>query len=210
MRKVAAGEKIIIASHNQGKIREIRELLAPFGVQVTSGADFGFEEPEETAQTFIGNALIKSQYFAEKTKHISLSDDSGLVVPALGGAPGIYSARWAGPEKNFVMAMEKVREELVTQTGTDKDHDAHFVCALSLYWPDGEHVEVEGKVYGTLIFPPKGKKGFGYDAIFKPNRYPVTFGEMEPDEKHAISHRADAFNQLIARCFSTKKTARKG
>jgi XTP/dITP diphosphohydrolase len=204
------GGPLVIASHNPGKIREIHELLAPFGAEVKSGPEFGFDEPEETGSTFTENALIKSRYFAERTKQPSLSDDSGLVVPALGGAPGIYSARWAGESKDFSGAMQRVREELLRQTGTAEGHAAHFVCALSLCWPDDTHTEVEGKVFGTLVFPPRGNKGFGYDAIFLPKGHGITFGEMEPSAKHAISHRADAFQKLIACCFSGAKQARKG
>ncbi len=194
-------DTLVIASHNPGKVREIAELLAPYSVQVKSGMEYGFQEPEETGSSFIENAEIKSRYFATKTKLPSLSDDSGLVVPALQGMPGIYSARWAGENKDFYVAIERIRQELVAKGERAEGAEAHFVCALSLCWPDGEVENVEGKVFGTLTFPPRGKKGFGYDPIFVPRGYKVTFAEMEPAAKHEISHRADAFRKLIARCF---------
>ena len=192
----------MIASHNPGKIREIGDLLKPYHIDVVSGPSFGFSEPDETEETFVGNTYIKSRYFVEKTRLPSLSDDSGLAVDALDGAQGIYSARWAGEAKDFRAASARIQAELIGKTGTDQGHRAHFVCALSLCWPDGEHVEFEGKVFGTLVFPARGRSGFGYDPIFVPDGYGVTFGEMHPDEKHRISHRADAFRQLIQACFT--------
>lgn len=195
-------KKLVIASHNQGKVKEIKDLLLPYKIEVVSGGEFNLAEPEETADSFSGNAAIKSKYFAEKTGLPSLSDDSGLVVPALGGAPGIYSARWAGPEKDFLAAMRKVEHALKEIHAGAKDYAAHFVCALSLTWPD-MHTEIfEGKVFGKLVFPPRGKQGFGYDPIFIPKNYNITFGEMNPHEKHMISHRANAFNKLIKGCFA--------
>ncbi len=195
-------EKLVIASHNQGKVREIADLLASFQVEVAASGDYDLAEPEETADSFTGNALIKADYTAKATGLPALSDDSGLVVPALNGEPGIYSARWGGLEKDFNLAMRKVQERLIEETGTDSGHDAHFICALALCWPDGHHETVEGRVDGTLTFPPRGDKGFGYDPIFIANGYDITFGEMDPDKKHAISHRADAFRQLVAHCFA--------
>lgn len=200
-------DTLVIASHNKGKIKEIEALLEPFGINVKGGPDFNLEEPEENGDTFIANAKIKSEYFAKHTKLPSLSDDSGLVVPALDGAPGIYSARWAGESKNFQHAMEKV-EAAIKETGVAAEgQPAHFVCALSLTWPDGHTETVEGYVHGKLTFPAKGEKGFGYDPIFIPQHHAVTFAQMEPEEKHNMSHRADAFNKLIAACFKQRVNA---
>ncbi len=195
-------KKLIIASHNKSKTKEILELLGPLGVEVVSGAEFNLKEPEENGATFIENAEIKSRYFAKKTKLPSLADDSGLVVPVLEGAPGIYSARWAGPDKDFKMAMKKVEEAVLE--GVKVAHgnmDAHFVCALSLCWPDGHVENVEGKVFGKLTFPPRGEKGFGYDPIFVPKGHDITFGEMDAQKKHTMSHRANALKMLLKNCF---------
>ena len=193
-------DKIVIASHNAGKVREINELLKPFGVTAISAGELDLPEPEETGTTFIANAELKARAAAEASDLPALSDDSGLCVTALGGDPGIYSARWAGPSKDFAVAMEKVTQAL-NDLGTD-DKSAHFTCALCLAWPDG-HVETfEGYVRGDLVWPPRGGKGFGYDPIFVPRDYDITFGEMEPDKKHAMSHRAEAFRQLIDACFN--------
>ncbi|MEQ9489719.1 MAG: RdgB/HAM1 family non-canonical purine NTP pyrophosphatase [Alphaproteobacteria bacterium] len=191
------GRELVIASHNPGKIREIGDLLRSFDVTVMSADDLGLDEPEETETTFIGNAVLKAKASALGAKKPALADDSGLAVTALGGAPGIYSARWAGPGKDFSVAMQRVETEL----GDNADRSAHFVCALALCWPDG-HVETfEGRVDGTLTFPPRGEKGFGYDPIFVPDGFDITFAEMDPQKKHAMSHRADAFRQLVAACF---------
>lgn len=195
------GNTLVIASHNKGKIREITELLKPFGVSVKGGPDFNLEEPEENGLTFLENALIKSEYFAQHTGLPSLSDDSGLVVPALDGDPGIYSARWAGAEKDFSLAMQKVKEALEARGKDAEGQPAYFVCALSLTWPDGHSEQYEGTVHGTLTFPPRGERGFGYDPIFIAEGRDVTFAEMNPTEKHDISHRADAFRQLVEGCF---------
>lgn len=188
---------LVLASHNQGKLLEIRALLSPYGLDVIDAAAARVDEPEETGKSFIENAELKARYSATCTGLCALSDDSGLVVPALDGAPGIYSARWAGPEKNFVKAMEKLetalQEKQLRPTGTP----AYFACALSLAWPSGEVLSVEGQVHGHLHFPPAGNKGFGYDPVFKAQGYDVTFAEMEPNKKHSISHRADAFQQLL-------------
>lgn len=189
--------ELIIATHNPGKLREIAQLFEPFGVQALSVGELGLPEPMEDGLTFIANAEVKARAAVEGSDKPAVSDDSGLVVPALGGDPGIYSARWAGPGKNFNVAMKRVQDEL-----GNKDRGAYFVAALALAWPDG-HIEMfEGTVHGTLVWPPRGDLGFGYDPMFQPNGYDITFGEFEPSAKHAISHRADAFNQLVAACFA--------
>jgi XTP/dITP diphosphohydrolase len=191
-------DRIVIASHNPGKVREIAALLAPHGVAVVSAAALGLPEPEETETSFAGNAELKARAAASAGGLPALADDSGLCVAALAGAPGIYSARWAGPDKNFAAAMERVRREL----GNNPDRRAHFVCALALAWPDGDLVAVEGAVHGSLVFPPRGSRGFGYDPIFVPEGHRQTFGEMDPAAKHAISHRAQAFAKLVASLFA--------
>jgi XTP/dITP diphosphohydrolase len=191
-----SGDTLVIASHNKGKVREIAELLGAFVAQFPSAGELGLAEPEETETTFVGNAELKARAAATASGLSALADDSGLVVPALGGAPGIYSARWAGPDKDFGLAMRLVQQEL-----GDKDPAASFVCALSLAWPDGHVESVEGRLHGRLVFPPRGDRGFGYDPIFIPDGYDTTFGEMDPEMKHGMSHRADAFRQLVERCF---------
>ncbi len=191
------GDTLVIASHNPGKVREIAALLAPFGVAVKSAADLGLPEPEETGTTFAANAELKALAAARASGLPALADDSGLVVRALGGEPGIHSARWAGPEKDFGAAMRKVEDELAGKT----DRGAHFTCALALGWPDGDTETFEGFVHGTLVWPPRGTQGFGYDPVFQAQGRTVTFGEMEADEKHRISHRADAFRKLVDGCF---------
>jgi XTP/dITP diphosphohydrolase len=193
-----AGGKLVVASHNAGKVREIRELLAAFNVDVISAGELNLPEPEETETTFIGNAELKALAAAKAANLPALSDDSGLSIDALDGAPGIYSARWAGPEKDFDMAMKRIDREMDGK----KDRKARFICALTLAWPDGHCESFEGKVTGVLTFPPSGTKGFGYDPIFIADGYNVTFAEMQPADKHAISHRADAFRQLVAACFT--------
>lgn len=191
-------KRLVIASHNPGKIHEIRALLAPYHLQVQGTDDFPeLKEPEETETSFAGNARLKAMHVAGHTNLPALADDSGLVVPALSGEPGIYSARWAGPEKDFALAMETLRKKLLEKTGTDKNHTAYFHCALALVIPH-QGVEVyEGQVYGHLHFPPRGDKGFGYDPIFIPAGSKVTFAEMDPAAKHAISHRARAFAHFV-------------
>ncbi|QCO15046.1 RdgB/HAM1 family non-canonical purine NTP pyrophosphatase [Azospirillum brasilense] len=190
------GGTLVIASHNKGKVREIAALLGPYAASFVSAGELGLPEPEETGTTFIENAELKA-LAAAKAGHVALADDSGMVVPALNGDPGIYSARWAGPGKDFQMAMGKVEDGLKGQT----DRSAWFVCALSLAWPDGHVETVEGRCPGTLVWPPRGAHGFGYDPMFKPDGYDITFGEMDPARKHEMSHRADAFRQLVERCF---------
>ena len=190
----------MIASHNPGKVREIDELLAPFRIAVSAAASHGVVEPKETGATFRANAELKARAAAQATGLPSLADDSGLVVPALGGEPGIYSARWAGPKKDFAVAMRKVEDGLAASRATDRG--AHFVCALALAWPDGHVEHFEGRVDGALVWPPRGDRGFGYDPIFVPDGYALTFGEMESAEKHAMSHRARAFAALVAACLA--------
>jgi XTP/dITP diphosphohydrolase len=190
-------KQLIIASHNPGKVREINDLLHPFGIMVRSASELSLEEPEETGDTFVTNAILKAEAAAHATQLPALADDSGLVVEALGGDPGIYSARWAGPGKDFTVAMEKIE----TLLKPESVRTAKFVCALALAWPDG-HVETfEGLVKGDLVWPPRGLLGFGYDPMFLPNGRVETFGEMNQVEKHTISHRADAFGKLVAACF---------
>ena len=194
-----SGDRLVLASHNAGKVREIADLLGPFGVTIVSAAELGLPEPEETGQTFVANAELKARAAALMTQLPALSDDSGLVVPALDGAPGVLSARWAGPDKDFSSAMERVRTRLAAIG--DAESRAFFACALSLAWPAGHIETFEGFVHGRLVFPPRGTQGFGYDPIFIPDGRHLTFGEMDPAEKHRISHRADAFRQLVAACF---------
>lgn len=184
--------KLLIATHNPGKAREIADLLAPLNIVTVSAAALALPEPEETGATFTENAILKAQAAATASGMPALADDSGLSVAALDGAPGIYSARWAGPGKDFGKAMERVWTELKDKN----DHSAAFICVLSLAWPDGRTESFEGKVEGTIIWPPRGANGFGYDPIFVPEGYDMTFGEMQPNEKEGISHRARAFKKL--------------
>ena len=214
MRRLERGARLVIATHNPGKLREIAALLAPHGVEAISAGDLGLPEPEEDAPDFAGNARIKALAAATATGLPALADDSGFCVAALGGAPGVVSARWAGPGKNFAVAMARVNTEL----GASADRRAWFIAALCLAWPD-EHTETFiGRIDGTAIWPPRGEKGFGYDPMFVPTGFvpagfvpagfvpagaPQSFGEMEPDEKHAISHRARAFAQILTACFAS-------
>ncbi|MCI0430963.1 MAG: RdgB/HAM1 family non-canonical purine NTP pyrophosphatase [Rhodospirillales bacterium] len=201
MARRCEGGRLVVASHNPGKVREIAELVRPYGVQPIAAGELGLAEPEETALTFAENAVLKARAGAMTARLPALADDSGLVVPALGGAPGIHSARWAGPAKDFRLAMQRVQEEL----GGAADRRASFVCTLAIAWPDG-HVEVfEGRVDGTLVWPPRGSRGFGYDPMFLPEGDALTFGEMEPEAKHKISHRAQAFAKLMAACFGREQ-----
>jgi XTP/dITP diphosphohydrolase len=194
--RLTAGERLVIASHNPGKIDELDALLAPFGVPTVGAAALGLPEPEETGATFEDNAALKARAAAQASGLLALADDSGLVVPALGGAPGIYSARWAGPGKDFRLAMERVQRELAA-----RDRRAHFVAVLALAWPNGQAVTWRGEAHGRLVWPPRGERGFGYDPMFIPDGYDLTFGEMDPALKHRISHRARAFAKLAAACF---------
>jgi XTP/dITP diphosphohydrolase len=193
----ALGRKLVVASHNAGKVAEIEALLAPLSIEVFSAAALGLVEPEETGMSFAENALLKAHAAAMASRLPALADDSGLEVEALGREPGIYSARWAGPARDFAMAMRNVEEKLKAIGAVTPDQRrAEFVCVLSLCLPDGDHREFEGRVSGTLIWPPRGSKGFGYDPMFVPVGSDRTFGEMEPADKHRISHRAHAFRKL--------------
>jgi XTP/dITP diphosphohydrolase len=187
-------QTLVIASHNPGKVREIDDLLRPFGIETVGAAAVGLVEPEETGTTFAENAALKARAAARAAKLPALADDSGLAVSALEGSPGSYSARWAGPRKDFAIAMRKVEDALKGKS----DRRAAFVAALALAWPDGRCDVFEGRVEGTLVWPPRGEKGFGYDPIFVPAGHTITFGEMEPAKKHTISHRAKAFAKLVA------------
>ena len=193
-------DRLVIASHNQGKVEEISALLMPFGIAALSAVSLGIPEPEETGDSFEANAALKAGAAAEASGLPSLADDSGLVVPALGGAPGIYSARWAGPTKDFRIAMERVHRELGEQ-----DRSAFFVAVLALAWPDGNLDLFRGEVAGALVWPPRGERGFGYDPMFVPAGGEATFGEIEPAQKHRISHRAGAFAKLVKGCFQDRE-----
>ncbi len=199
IRKLTPG-KLVIASHNQGKVKEIRALLGPYGIDPVSAAELDLLEPEETGTTFIANAELKAMAAADLSGLVALSDDSGLCVEALGGEPGVYTANWAetpGGTRDWLMAMTKVEERL-TALGPDTSRSARFVCTLALAWPDG-HVEwFEGSVDGSLVWPPRGDKGFGYDPVFVPLGHDRTFGEMSPEEKAPLTHRARAFEKLVA------------
>ncbi|ESR25945.1 non-canonical purine NTP pyrophosphatase [Lutibaculum baratangense] len=212
MRRRFEGRRLVIASHNEGKVREIGELLAPFGVETVSAGELGLPEPEETGSTFEANAELKALAAATGSGLPALADDSGLEVDALGGAPGIHTARWAGPERDFAMAMRNVEEKLQAKGATSPDgRTGRFVAALALAWPDGHVETVRGEVEGTLVWPPRGERGFGYDPVFLPEGMERTFGEMPSEEKHgwtpdkpksqALSHRARAFAELVEGCF---------
>ena len=204
MSRRLAGGRLVVASHNPGKVREIGALIAPFGVDAVSAGDLGIPEPEETETTFEGNARLKARASAEAAGLPALADDSGLAVEALGGEPGVYSARWAETPRgrDFRVAMEKVWDRLEA-AGVPEPRRAAFICALSLAWPDGHDETFLGRCPGRIVWPPRGDRGFGYDPVFVPQGHDITFGEMEPARKHAISHRADAFRKLVAACFET-------
>lgn len=193
------GGRLVVATHNPGKLVELRALFAPFTADLVSAGEMGLPEPEETGLTFIANAELKARAAAIASGFPALADDSGLCVTALDHQPGIYSARWAGPAKDFGFAMRRVENELKEKGLATSP--AFFICALTLGFPDGHCESFEGRIDGTLTFPPRGTRGFGYDPIFKPEGHDITFGEMDPDAKHAMSHRARAFAQLIAACF---------
>ncbi|MFV2035602.1 MAG: RdgB/HAM1 family non-canonical purine NTP pyrophosphatase [Halocynthiibacter sp.] len=201
MRRLGPG-KLVVASHNDGKIREIGALLAPHGVDVTSAAALALPEPDETENTFAANARIKAHFAARETGLVALSDDSGITVDALGGAPGVYTADWAEtPQgRDFPMAMAKVWHKL-EESGAPEPRNAAFNCTLCLAWPDGHDEIFEGIVRGRIVWPMRGSQGFGFDPVFQPDGESETFGEMEPARKHAMSHRADAFARLVAACF---------
>ena len=200
-----AEKQLVIATHNKGKLREITALFDRFDFTVIAANSLGLAEPEETETSFRGNALLKARAAAQASSLPALADDSGLAVAALDGAPGIYSARWAAPDGDFDKAMQRVHDELTRVGVRDlaaKDLSAQFICALAVVWPDGDEVCVEGRVSGQISWPPRGNLGFGYDAIFQPDGYHQSFGEMAPQEKHAMSHRADAFAQLLHQVFT--------
>ena len=202
--------KVVIATHNSGKLHEMRELLAPYGIEAVSAGELHLAEPDETGLTFIANAYIKAKAACDASGLPAFSDDSGLCVEALNGDPGIYSARWAGPEKDFSAAMAKIEAELAKKEAKEpSQRRAHFISALSIVWPDGEQIEVEGRVDGTLVWPPRGDAGFGYDPMFLPDGHTRTFGEMTSIEKHGLpplglglSHRARAFTMLAKLCLA--------
>jgi XTP/dITP diphosphohydrolase len=196
-RKLFPGARLVLASHNPGKLREIEALLHPLGIDVVSAAALGLAEPVEDAPDFAGNARIKALAAARASGLPALSDDSGFCVAALNGAPGVHSARWAGPEKDFAGAMQRVHERM----GSETDPRAWFIAALCLGWPDGHTETFIGRVDGSVAWPPRGDKGFGYDPMFLPIGGTLTFGEMKPDAKHQVSHRARAFAQVLAACF---------
>ena len=205
-RRIGSG-KLVIATHNAGKLKEISALLAPYGVECTSAGALGLPEPKETGTTFVENALLKASAAAQGSGIVSLADDSGLSVATLDGRPGVYTADWAErqwfegePGRDWYIAMGKV-EGLLAQQGPDVDRSAAFHCTLALAWPDGEYAVYEGIAPGSLTWPPRGKLGFGYDPVFVPNGREQTFAEIEPEEKHTISHRADAFAKLVAEQF---------
>ena len=206
MRKFS-GERLLVATHNKGKLEEIADLLSPFGVAVVGAAEMDLPEPVETEDNFIGNARIKAHAAARATGLPALADDSGIAIDALGGAPGVYTADWAerqwfegDPGRDWYMAMGKV-EGLLQEQGADVDRSCAFHCVLALAWPDGEHAVYEGTAPGILTWPPRGAMGFGYDPVFVPEGSEQTFAEIDPAQKHAISHRADAFAKLVAEQF---------
>ena len=207
MTRRLGSETLVIATHNAGKLREIGALLAPYGLQCISAGSLGLPEPAETGTTFVENALIKARASAEASGLPALADDSGLCVAALGGRPGVYTADWAerqwfeGPAgRDWYMAMGKV-EGLLAEQGPDVDRSGYFACVLAIAWPDGDSAVYEGRVDGTLTWPPRGELGFGYDPVFVPLGATQTFAEIDPEEKHRISHRADAFAKLVAEQF---------
>ena len=193
--RLPRGTQLVVASHNPGKVREIKALLGPHGIEAISAGSLGLPEPEETGATFAANAQIKALASAKAGRHAALADDSGLCVDALNGDPGIYSARWAGPTKDFRIAMNRIHDEL-RHKGLSTSA-AKFVCALCVALPNGEHQTFEGEVHGHLTFPPRGGRGFGYDPIFVANGMEESFAEIDPAKKHAMSHRAKAFEKLL-------------
>lgn len=196
-RTIPSGARLVLASHNQGKLREIFEMLAPLGVEVISAGGLGLPEPDETEDTFEGNARIKALAAAQASGLPALSDDSGFCVAALGGAPGVVSALWAGPGRDFAPAMARVRRQM----GDNPDRRAWFICVLCLAWPDGHTECFEGRVDGTVAWPPRGTNGHGYDPMFVPEDGSLTYGEIDQGEKHATSHRARAFARLVKACL---------
>jgi XTP/dITP diphosphohydrolase len=200
MARILSEPRLVIATHNSGKLREIEALLRPYGIAALSAGALGLPEPEETGATFEENAALKARAAAAASGMPALADDSGLTVAALGGEPGIYSARWAGPSKDFSIAMQRVEERLAGAA----DRRARFVAVLALAWPDGDLELFRGEAEGRLVWPPRGTRGFGYDPMFVPDGHGRTFGEMAPEEKEPLTHRAAAFRQLAAACFSSR------
>ena len=199
------GDSLVVATHNPGKAREIGDLVAPYGIAVRSAAALALPEPEETGATFAANAELKARSAAAHSSAVALADDSGLAVAALGGAPGLRSARWGGPGRDFAAAMARIQRQLEA-LGAERPEArrAHFVAALALCWPDGHCETFEGRIAGTLVWPPRGDNGFGYDPMFRPDGHPLTFAEMAPAAKHAINHRAIAFARLSDACFPAR------
>lgn len=204
MRRLVS-DKLVLASHNAGKLREIGALLAPFGIEVISAGALGFEEPAETEDTFAGNARIKAHFAAKSANLPALSDDSGIMVDALGGQPGVYTADWAETPngRDFPMAMTKVWT-LLEEAGAPEPRTARFCCTLCIAWPDGHDEIFEGTVEGRLVWPMRGDQGFGFDPIFMPDGFSETFGEMDPAQKHGMSHRAVAFAKLVSQCLTAE------
>ncbi len=194
-----SGSRLVVASHNLGKVREIADLIAPWNLEAVSVGQLGLPEPDETEVTFEGNALLKARAAARGAGLPALADDSGLCVEALEGAPGIYSARWAGPGKDFSLAMNEVQRRL--EASGSSSRAAWFICALAIAWPDGTEASFLGRIDGQLVWPPRGTRGFGYDPMFIPEGHSLTFGEMDPSEKHAMSHRARAFRKFVEACL---------
>jgi len=202
MPRLKRGDRLVVASHNPGKVWEINQLLAPHGLEAVAAAEAGLTEPDETEPTFAGNAKAKALIAARHAQLPALADDSGLEVDGLNGAPGIYSARWAGPDRDFSIAMQRVHDELAARGAWEgAPPRANFTSVLCLAWPDGATELFEGKVYGYLIWPPRGTNGFGYDPIFVADGEKLTFGEMEPANKYAISHRTRAFHNFKRACL---------
>ena len=208
MHKLTPETQIVIASHNQGKVQEMADLLAPYQIKVLTAEALGLPEPEETGATFRENAELKARLAADKSGQIALSDDSGLAVEALNGAPGILSARWAGAERDFTQACQRVwdniSENIISEnisSAKNLNTNAAFICVLALAWPQGQVVSFEGRVDGQIVWPPRGQNGFGYDPIFVANGHRLSFGEMKPEDKHKISHRARAFKLMKQSCL---------
>ena len=205
--RLRRGTRLVVASHNPGKVREIRDLVEPYGLTVIPAADLDLPEPDETGASFVENAALKAVAAAKGAGLPALSDDSGLEIDILDGAPGIYSARWAGQAKDFAAAMQRAADAVREKAGwVDPGPSANFTAALCLAYPDGSHQLFEGKVYGRLVWPPRGDRGFGYDPMFVADGETLTFGEMEPAAKHAISHRARAFAKFVAACLDARRS----
>jgi XTP/dITP diphosphohydrolase len=202
MRQLQRGDRLVVASHNPGKVWEINQLIAPYGFTAVAAKDLGLTEPAETETTFVGNARLKALFAAKGSELPALADDSGIEIDALGGAPGVYTADWAGPKRDFAIAMQRVHDELLARRGWKGEPlRANFISVLCLAWPDGENELFEGKVYGSVVWPPRGTNGFGYDPIFVADGQTMTFGEMEPASKYAISHRTRAFDNFKRACL---------